>query len=469
MKIGVVSGDGLAVSGLLTTLRSVVTLGVADGILDLPVAIEFGFSWRPDKSAYYPAGPDMLTCPAWLAVDLAVPFDDATEAALEFSATREGVLRWEELGRPEQGALGRRIEACAANYESRFDEFFERHFLDWVIAINMTLSDSVAVTLGLHRSAAKRWGGGRGGGILYWDHDLFGSYAVRYGGERIYPPAPNSATPTPQDETHVRWAVVSEPLLAEAQTYPGAAEAKMVPNPLPEIEDVAIEARHRSFLASYGLEERPLVLCPVRIFRVKGVEIALELHRAMVDAFVQASLTPPVLLIFGALDEDPEYTADVLARCKSLGLGADTRFLDGVPLGSVQGRNGVWRLDEIDLFMLAAHTSGGVYFTPNTEDVESVGLGPALAAEFGMPVVVTPYRAFREVYGASFYCIMLESSTADAARAFLDLWQSLKNGDVDGRRKLEHNKRIVRTKFSGDPWRELLRAMAASVDRVGRF
>ena len=69
-----------------------------------------------------------------------------------------------------------RIEHLAAPYEEYFSDWFEHHGVDWVCAVNMTLSDAVPVTLALHRAAQRRWSAGRPGGVLFWDHDLYGSY-----------------------------------------------------------------------------------------------------------------------------------------------------------------------------------------------------------------------------------------------------------------------------------------------------
>lgn len=72
-------------------------------------------------------------------------------------------------------------------YQSHFESWFEENDIDWVCAVNMTLSDAVPVTMALHRAAEQRWGSGRPGGVLFWDHDLLSSYAMHENDERVYP------------------------------------------------------------------------------------------------------------------------------------------------------------------------------------------------------------------------------------------------------------------------------------------
>ena len=117
---------------------------------------------------------------------------------------------------------------------------------------------------------------------------------------------------------------------------------------------------------------------------------------------VSAGLAPaPYLLIFGSLDEDPEYADELVALRNELDTEEHVRFLDGVPLETLREDNGDWQLDEIDLLRLARATNGGVVFTPSVSDFETVGLGPGLAAAAEIPAVSTRYNAFDEVYGAA--------------------------------------------------------------------
>src|SRR5258707_13601200 len=68
IRIGVICGDGLPVSGLLTTFRSAFSLGRDLGVLepDATVPTDLGFSWRPGKPAVFPRGRSDLFTPDWL-------------------------------------------------------------------------------------------------------------------------------------------------------------------------------------------------------------------------------------------------------------------------------------------------------------------------------------------------------------------------------------------------------------------
>ncbi|MFD3684832.1 hypothetical protein ACFWTE_08460 [Nocardiopsis sp. NPDC058631] len=189
-------------------------------------------------------------------------------------------------------------------------------------------------------------------------------------------PAPNEFTPLPGGHPAHRWAVVSEALRAEARGYPTPLEPVTVPNVLPETPPEGLQDRHTEFLEQIGAAPgRPLLLVPVRVFRVKGVEISVRLFSRMRQVSREQGRPDPLLLVFGDLGEDPDYTEEVLDEAAQEGVLDHVRFLDGVPLQSHRGTGLRWYLDEIDLLRVSAATGGGVLFTPNRPDVESVGLG----------------------------------------------------------------------------------------------
>jgi len=469
MRIGLVSGDGLPTSGLLTIFRNVLDVGVADGLIDLPVPADLGYSWRPDKGLFHPAGDIVDGYPPWLQV---VDSSDVARAvepdpAAMWQEVRAQVAHAETLSDVARAALHARIETVAAGYETHFLDWMTQNDVDWVVAVNMTLSDAVPVTLGLHRAARARYGNGRRrGGVVFWDHDLFGSCGIFEAGRRLYPTEPNEFTPLPTAEPHVRWLVVSDELAAEAQRYPTPARPWVVPNVLPTVPTGPLQARHLAFAEQRGLApDRPLILVPVRVFRIKGVEISIELLAATKAECRRLGLPVPYLLVFGSLDEDPEYSQEVLAWTREQGVTDDVVFLGGVPLGGFLDRNGRWRLDEVDLLRLAAARNGLVAFTPNTPSVETIGLGPALASCAGMPCVVTPYNAFEKVYGSDFKCLFIgehAGAIAEAARLVTRVIH-----DPETRHSVgggAANREILRRIFPADEWRSILREMRRSLD-----
>ncbi|MER6945046.1 hypothetical protein ABT294_13570 [Nonomuraea sp. NPDC000554] len=460
MKMALVSGDGLPVSGLLTIFRNVVDLGRREGLIELPVPADLGYSWRPDKPAFYPSGGEGQIYPEWLSVVDAVPAGDPEWFAAEITEIRNLVATAEKLSDEERAALRDRIEAVSGPYEDHFSRWFDEHDVDWVCAVNMTLSDAVPVTLALHRAAARRWSGERPGGLLFWDHDLFASSSVYEGDLRVYPLAPNEFTPVPGAYAGQRWAVVAEGLAKDAATYPTTLVPDLVPNILPEVP-AGLAERHHEFLAQQGLEPgRPIVLCPVRVFRVKGVEIAVSLLAELSRVTEQRGEPAPYLLVFGSLGEDPEYTGDVLGTAAREGVSNAVRFLDGVPLSSYPDSSGQWHLDEIDLLRVCAASGGGVFFTPNRPDVETVGLGPALAAVAGVPCATTAYRVFDEVYGDDFGQVQVTVDDLNgAAQEFAGQLAALGRRDPMLLDLLAANHRRVLHRFSPAPWRELLRLM----------
>ncbi|GCD40892.1 hypothetical protein [Streptomyces paromomycinus] len=468
MRIGLVCGDGVPASGLLTIFRNVVALGVDLHLLDLPVSADLGYAWRPDKPAFHPYGPPEQESSELLEPARQAPpaLGDADRTAAEWTAIRMSVADSTTLGPVERAGLHERIDRLAAHYRQHFTQWMRRNEIDWTVAVNMTLSDAVPVTKALHAAAHDRYREKRAGGVLFWDHDLFGSCAVYDKGVRMYPDRPNAFTPLPEAGPGVRWAVVSEKLAEEAAGYPVPEPPRVVPNILPRVPTGPLEPRHQQFLDGLGLDpRRPILLDPVRVFRVKGVELALELLAAARSAAAERGLPAPYLLVFGSLAEDPSYADEVQSTARRLGLLSDVRFLDGVPLCSVRDATGSWRLDETDLLRTAAASGGGVVFTPNTDDVETVGLGPALAAVAGLPCASTSYAAFTPVYGEDFFVVRVDPHPAGMARAGAELVTALqahRAGEPRMAGLLRRNRQIADRRFPAGPWAKLLTELAES-------
>ena len=483
INIAVVCGDGLPISGLLTTFRNVVDIvkssGVSPALINFPLSADLGYSWRPDKASFFPKGPKIPYYPPWLTVSDSTPVE-YSDFGDDLLRIRREVAQPEQLSLEEREDLHRRIAEISSPYQRYFENWFENKDIDWVIAINMALSDAVPVTLALHRAAAHRWGCGRPGGVLFWDHDLFHSYAVRENEMRVYPPAPNEFTPIPQDDAWHVWAVVSDVLAHGTELYATKARPLVVPNVLPQLvsrkrssheEPVVHKFLSERNLRDVFVRQRPILLCPVRIFPVKGIEISILLFASIKREALRRNVAVPYLLIFGDPAEDPQYAADLYQIASNQQVTDDIRFLEGVPLSS--GDDGTRALlDEVDLLRICAATHGGVLFTPKVADVESVGLGPALAAIAGVPCVVSEFNAFHQVYGEDFRCIRLAAAqTAEdiqtAALAFLDLLttSATKLETCCDRAKswalaAEQNKSLMIRRFPSWPWKDLLLRLA---------
>jgi hypothetical protein len=442
-----ISGDGLAVSGVLTIFRNVVELAHDLGVVEYPVSTDLGYSWRPDKAPFYPDGAAGTGYPDWMVVSSAVPADG-------------------RAGLPD------RVEALAAPYQDYFADWFERASIDWVVAANMTLSDAVPVTLALHRAARQRWGQGRPGGVLFWDHDLFRSYAVYEGEERVYPPKPGDLTPVPQDVPYHRWIVPTADLAAEAVGYPTALVPEVIPYVLPAMRagtagPEAGSATDAEFLAQQGVSAgTPVIVAPIRVFRVKGAEIAVELIGAVRREAARRGDPLPILLVFGSLDEDPDYAKIVLDAIDD---PDGVRFLGGVPLATFRDPAGELHLDEVSLLRIAAASKGGLFYTPNRSDVESVGLGPALAATAGLPFAATSYDALAGAYGTGLrYAAVQAGQALDSAAVQMADWLAgYREGDPGVLAALDHNRAVIAEHFSCEPTRRLLLSMADAARASG--
>lgn len=476
MRVGLVSGDGLPGSGLLTIFLNVVKVGREMGILEVPVPADLGFSWRPDKHAFFPSGNDTVVYPDWMSVadcPAAVRLDSATFAT-ELISIREDVARLSLLSISEKKRLKSRIDDLTVVYYEHFTNWLKSSKVDWVFALNMTLSDAVPVTSALHSAVRNRFSGSRRGGILFWDHDLFQSCAIRDpdSGARIYPEKPNEFTPLPRRNSFTRWIVISDALAEETARYPTDLSVEVVPNILPTIPVGRLEARHWEYVRHLDLDtRRPILLNPVRVFRVKGVHIAVELLAAIKVAAERLGIEIPYLLVFGSLQEDPEYAQEVVALASNLNVLSEVRFLDGIPLTSHRGADGRWHLDEVDLLRLSAASYGGVVFTPSIPDYEAVGLGPGLSALAGLPCAVTDYDAFERVYGSSFVCTRVgpgSDGIRKAGEELLSMLQGVKRRDVVLLDGLKENRRAMESRFPVEPWRNLWREMEAALVKSGK-
>ena len=197
----------------------------------------------------------------------------------------------------------------------------------------------------------------------------------------------------------------------------------------------------------------------------------MRFHKEVVNECFRRSLPPPYLLVFGSLDEDPEYADELITLRDELAIEEYVRFLGGVPLETMREDNGDWRLDEVDLLRLARATNGGVVFTPSVSDFETVGLGPGLAAVAEIPAVSTRYNAFNEVYGAAgFTCTTFEpdgTGMTKAATEFVDVLAGFARRDAVLIADLERNRQVVESLFSADPWRALLDSMNDGIAKSG--
>jgi hypothetical protein len=459
IRLGLVSGDGLPVSGLLTIFRNVVDLGVRHGIVDGRVAADLGYSWRPDKTGFFPAGDAGTGYPPWLSVTSWHPARARQDPAARAQALTR--IRRAAAAGQDDAATARAAGEIEAEYHGHFLSWMTEHEVDWVIAVNMTLTDAVPVSRALASAAAQRFSG-QPGGVLYWDHDLLGSCGIidPGTGRRYYPAAPNLWTPIPAARRHNRWAVVSPGLRDEAEGYPTALEPRLVPSVLPCEPDAQLGERHYSFAGQQGLDlQAPVLLSPVRVFSVKGVEITVALAARLARLLQARGERQPQLLVFGSLREEPAYARRVVKAAADLGIGDQVRFLDGVPLASHRAADGAWRLDEVDLLALASATGGAVLFTPSVQDVETIGLGPALAALAGIPCAVTPYEAYDAFYRGALSDVRAhpgEEGISAAAEELLSLMTGRARRDPAVLSRLKSNHAALGDLFPVRPWLDLL-------------
>ncbi|KAL2067225.1 hypothetical protein VTL71DRAFT_1649 [Oculimacula yallundae] len=482
INLALICGDGLPISGLLTTFRNVIDMvnqtPSCPPLIKLPIATDLGYSWRPDKATFFPHGPKETFYPSWLSVTGATPVS-YTGYGEELLRIRSEVALPALLNAEQKLDLHESIDAIAELYQLHFEAWFEEHDVDWVCAVNMTLSDAVPVTKSLHRAAEQRWGSGRPGGVLFWDHDLLNSYAVHEKNKRVYPLRPNEFTLVPQAVPWNIWAIVSDVLLPETLLYPTELQPLVVPNLLPllptqncAIQESSIITRFLSDLELLTgvLDGRPILLCPNRIFPVKGIEISIRVLAAVKIVSIQRGLAVPYLLIFGDPEEDSQYAAELDSLANDVGLKHDIRFLGGVPLCSgIKGTKTM--LDEKDLLRLAATTNGGVIYTPNTADIESVGLGPALASIANLPCLVSKFNALDQVYGDGLNVVCLDLSMGDGfestAQSFVDRMVASKIEPGPGSQRniwsdiAQKNKSLMEEKFPRRPWKDLLLRLVA--------
>ncbi|MFJ1231149.1 hypothetical protein AB8P60_17600, partial [Yersinia proxima] len=157
------------------------------------------------------------------------------------------------------------------------------------------------------------------------------------------------------------------------------------------------------------------------------------------------------------MNEDPEYAHCLKVQVDELLLTNDIIFLDEVPLQTYKSEDNKWYLDEVDLLIICHALSGAVLFTPNVENVESVGLGPALAAIASIPCAVTEYTAFTEFYGSEYYHIKVRPDSPNEAAQQLFEWMRMQAaGETEIKIRLSSNKLLVNSKFPKGPWQDFI-------------
>ncbi|WP_145487873.1 glycosyltransferase family protein [Yersinia aleksiciae] len=459
MKWAIISGDGLPTSGLLTIFRNVAEIAIKNNIIINEIPADLGFSWRPDKKHFFPNGSDKSHYPTWMKTSSIHQYSTCNDIhENNFSNIRYQIAKYDLLTNTEINDVKEKITSISGLYEDYFIHWFENNAVDWVFALNLTLSDAAPVSLALHNAAKKYWGRKDNGGIIFWDHDLFGSYAIYENEERLYPKEPNPLTPIPQDNAYTKWIVASEALANESSHYPTKIKPDVIPNILPTIELSGLKEAHIEFLSQCNISEgSTVVIVPVRVFRVKGIEISISVFNELINIYQDKTLCAPKLLIFGNMNEDPEYASELKAQVEHLNLTDEIIFLDEVPLQTYRDNDNKWHLDEIDLLTICHALSGAVLFTPNIENVESVGLGPALAAIAELPCAVTPYSAFTEFYGTGYHHIkVIPNHPRDAAQQLFEWMHQHAAGEEKIKSLLAHNKRLVQTKFPQGPWEKLI-------------
>jgi glycosyltransferase involved in cell wall biosynthesis len=255
------------------------------------------------------------------------------------------------------------------------------------------------------------------------------------------------------------WVVSTEGLQAEAASYGTGLAPLHAPAVLPALGSLDRAMADR-FLSQHQIDSNaPILHNPVRLTEVKGAHLALDAFSVICAEWTDKPA--PVLLLWGPLLEDEDYSTGLVQQARSQGTFRHVRFLDGVPLATTADETSV-RLDESDLLLLAKQSNGGVMFTPPVPDVETIGLGPALAGLAGLPCVVTPYNALQEVYGAHFAVVQAtscaKSHVEDAARRFV----AYLGDDRYPAEHAERNQAIVDQVFDTKPWLDIWDAMRAA-------
>ncbi|CNH82773.1 glycosyltransferase family protein [Yersinia mollaretii] len=463
MKWAVISGDGLPTSGLLTIFRNVVEIAIKNNIIINEIPADLGFSWRPDKKHFFPNGNGKSHYPTWMKVSSIHQHSTCNDIYSDnFSSIRAQIAKYDSLTNTEVNDVRAEMVLISEVYEEYFFHWFENNTVDWVFCLNLTLSDAAPVSLALHNAAEKYWDKKDNGGIIFWDHDLFGSYAIYENEARSYPKEPNSLTPIPQDNTYTKWIVASEALANESRSYPTTMKPNVIPNILPTIELSGLKEMHSEFLSQHNIPTgSAVVIVPVRVFRVKGIEISISVFSELFNIYQEKALGTPKLLIFGNMNEDPEYAAELKAQVEYLNLDNEIIFLNEVPLQTYKDTDNRWYLDEIDLLKICHALSGAVLFTPNVENVESVGLGPALAAIAELPCAVTHYSAFTEFYGAEYQHIkVIPNHPRDAAQQLFEWMHPHTTGEEKMKMRLVRNKRLVQEKFPQGPWERFIHQLS---------
>ena len=104
------------------------------------------------------------------------------------------------------------------------------------------------------------------------------------------------------------------------------------------------------------------------------------------------------------------------------------------------------------------------------ENVETIGLGPALAALVGLPCAVTPYQAYDAFYRGTLSDVRVhphEEGVSAAAGELLSLMAGRARRDPAVLARLESNRAALGDLFPVRPWLDLLKDLSSEFSRPG--
>lgn len=385
-----ISCDAIPISGLIVEFYK---LAQILHHLDWEISLDLGYEIRVEKNNFGKPYPRKRYTPLWINLVRAPLLDidgytpQAIDKIREISSRR--ILKKADIQK-----LQTRIDKLSANISDHLTKWLFEESPDMIVVENGTLPENIAFTTVL-KSSITNYGREKhlNRYVLWRDHDLPWSVDPFR-----YPPPPfNRFVSLPDSNKYIRYAAIQQSLAEKIHLYSPQAEVITLKNSFIDSHHTqpTVTSFNRGLLEKFGIPRNAdLFVCDVRIIPQKRIDRCIHLLHHLKFLYKKSGIkNEPYLVIAGPADEDPKEFYKLTKLCSSLGVQKNVIFANGLVLeGYKKGKETYYSVKDA-----AAYAKMFWFFTGQLYD--SFGEAVGEAASFKLPISVSGYDAFQQVYG----------------------------------------------------------------------